>query len=212
LQNVVETALREKAGVLAAVGESAESVVVADAVLARANDATDGNRRIRLAKSLVVKGTALLADGRLEEALAPFDEVIMDFAGVDEPAIRWAVTQALNGKATALEALGRDEESSAVFREMSDRFGNEALALFDGIVDSFANSSDSQHREGAAHALLSKATALDNLGRKRDAHTALTELITRFTDDMSGGIPLLVAEAHEAREKLDVNGGPGADS
>lgn len=136
----------------------------------------------------------------------------MDFAGDDEPAIRWAIMQALNGKATALEALGRDEESSAVFREMSDRFGSEALALFDEIFHSFADSSDSQHREGAAHALLRKATALDNLGRERDAHTALTELITRFADDMSGGIPLLVAQAHEAREKLDADGGPYADS
>jgi hypothetical protein len=135
----------------------------------------------------------------------------MHFDRADDQEIRKQVTQALNCKAAALETLGRDEESSDVFKDMLDRFGAEALALFDGIVDGFADSSDSLHREGAAHALRRKAKALGHLGRERDARTALTELIMRFEDDMSGGIPLLVAEAHEAREKLDTEGGACSD-
>jgi tetratricopeptide (TPR) repeat protein len=197
---MVETALQEKASVIAAVGYSAEGVVLADALVARANDANDDRR---LARSLVVKGVALFSDERFEEALAVFDKVIVQFDRADDKVIRKQVTQALNCKATALEALGRDEESNNAFQDMLTRFSAEALAMFDGIVDSFADSSDSQHREGAAHALRRKATALGQLGRDCEARTALTELIVRFEDDMSGGIPLLVAEAHEAREKLD---------
>ncbi len=205
LRDMAETALKEKASILAAAGSPAEGIVVADALIERARDTGNGlprDRRVLLAQSLVVKGAALFADDRYDEALAVFDDVIERFGDAVEPKLRREVTQALHVKVVALDRLGREEQSTQAFQFMLDRFGAEALLLFEEIVDHFADASEPGQREGVAAALYSKAMALGHVNREREALATLTELITCFDGELHGEIPLIVAKAYTAREKL----------
>jgi hypothetical protein len=47
-----------------------------------------------------------------------------------------------------------------------------------------------------------KATVLRDLGRLDEALPVFTELITRFEDDESTNIQMVVADAREAREEM----------
>ena len=112
---------------------------------------------------------ALIGEERHEEAIEVLDELIERFEDDPEPALRRQVTIALANKVTALAGLDREEESASVFQDMLTRFGEEALAMFDGTASHFVNASEPQEHEGLASALYGKALALDKLGRQDKA-------------------------------------------
>jgi tetratricopeptide (TPR) repeat protein len=205
---LVTDALTQKAEVLAALGKSAEAVVLSDAVMDRLKDPADLREEIRLADALGAKGMALVGEARYEEAIEILDELIERFEDTPESALRRQVTIALANKVSALEGLDRVAEAASVFEDMTTRFGAEALEMFEKTVARFANGPEREEREGLASALYGKALSLDKLGRQDEALLTLDELIACFVTDENSAIKGIVSDARDVRKRtLDEDDG-----
>ncbi|MCY4310831.1 MAG: AAA family ATPase, partial [Rhodospirillaceae bacterium] len=132
------------------------------------------------AKDLLRKALALAERGRLQEAVAAWDEVDQVFGASDVPADREQVSQALVNKGKALGRLGRVEEASAVWDDVVLRFG-------------------ADDREGlpvaVATALASKGGMLGNLDRHTEALAAWKQIVRRFRRSSAPALQTLVANA-----------------
>ncbi|MDE0150155.1 MAG: tetratricopeptide repeat protein [Rhodospirillaceae bacterium] len=132
------------------------------------------------ARELLGKALALAEGGRLQEAIAAWDEVDRRFGASDKPADLDQVSLALVNKGKALGVLGKADEASAVWDDVVRRFGAD-----NGIG----------HPLAVATALASKGGMLGNLGRHTEALAAWNEVARRFGKSPAPGLQTLVASA-----------------
>ncbi len=132
------------------------------------------------AREVLGKALALAESGRLEEAVAAWDEVIRRFGGSDAPADREQVSLALVNKGKALGRMGRAEEASAAWDDVVRRFGADDVE---------------GHRLAVATALASKGGMLSNLNRHTEALTAWNEVARRFGKSQVPALEALVVNA-----------------
>ena len=132
------------------------------------------------AKELSVQALALAESGRLQEALANWNEVIRRFGGSDTPADLEQVSLALVNKGKALGKLGSFEEASAAWDEAVRRFGAD-----NGGRQSVA----------VATALVSKGAMLSNLNRHSEALAAWSEVTRSFRGSRAPALEPLVTSA-----------------
>ncbi len=160
------------------------------------------------ARELLGKALALAESGRLQDAVAAWDEVLRRFGESDAPADREQVSLALVNKGKALGQLGNADEASAVWDEVVRRFGaddgkghpeavatalaskggmlgnlnrhTEALAAWNEVARRYGKSPAPALETPVANALLGRVVALDALNRPREALRACDEMLERF--------------------------------
>ena len=161
-----------------------------------------------VAKTLFGKATALAEGGRLEEAQAAWDEVVLKFGASEARADLDQVSMALVNKGKALGRLGRAEDALAAWNDVVRRFGTgdgevmptavatallckgglladlgrpaEALAALDEVVARFGAGGVRALDGAVANALIGRAVALVELDRPRDALASCDEVLGRF--------------------------------
>ena len=160
------------------------------------------------ARELLGKALTLAESGRLEDAMAAWDEVIRRFGASDAPADREQVSLAFVNKGKALGRLGRAEEAQAMLDDVVRRFGadngeghtlavataltskggmlsnldrhTEALAAWDEVARRFGKSPEPALEALVTNALVGMAVALNTLNRPREALEACDEVLERF--------------------------------
>ena len=132
------------------------------------------------ARELLRKALALAESGRLEDAVAAWDEVDRRFGVSDAPADREQVSLALVNKGKALGRLGRAEE---------------ALAVLDDAVRRFGADNGEGHPLAVAAALAGKGGMLSSLNRHTEALAAWNEVARRFGTSRVPALEALVANA-----------------
>jgi len=151
---------------------------------------------------------ALAKSGRLQEAVAAWDEIIRRFGSSDAPADREQVSLALVNKAKALSELGRATDALAVLDEVVRRFGaddreghplavvmalvgkggmlnslnrhTEALAAWNEVTRRCGKSRGTEVEALAATARIGTAVTLNALNRPREALEACDEVLERL--------------------------------
>ena len=132
------------------------------------------------ARELLGKALALAERGRLQDAVAAWDEVIRRFGASDVPADREQVSLALVNKGKALGGLGRAEE---------------ALTVLDDVVRRFEVDNGEGHPLAVATALAGKGGMLSSLDRHTEALTAWNEVARRFGKSRVPALEALVVNA-----------------
>ena len=132
------------------------------------------------ARELLGKALALAESGRLQDAVAVWDEVIRRFGESDALADREQVSLALVNKGKALGGLGR---------------GEEALAVLDDVVRRFGADNGEGHSLAVATALAGKGGMLSNLNRHTEALAAWNEVARRFGKSRVPAVEALVVKA-----------------
>ena len=132
------------------------------------------------ARKLLGKALALAESGRLQEAVAAWDEIDRRFGASEKPADLEQVSLALVNKGMALGRLGRTEEASAVW---------------DDVVRRFEAGNGEGHPLAVATALASKGGVLSNLDRHTEALEAWNEVARRFGKSPAPELQTLVADA-----------------
>ena len=179
------------------------------------------------ARELLGKALALAERGRLQEAVAAWDEVDRRFGASDAPADRQQVSQALVNKGKALGRLGRVEEASAVWDDVVQRFGaddgeglpvavatalaskggmlgnldrhTEALAAWNEVARRYGKSLAPELQTPVANARLGRAAALNALNRHGEALEACDEVLERFGKNGSSALQGELAAAMVGR-------------
>ena len=179
------------------------------------------------ARDLLGKALALAESGRLEDAVAAWDEVDRRFGASDAPADREQVSLALVNKGTALGGLERADEALAVLDDVVRRFGadngeghplavatalaskggmlgnldrhTEALAAWEEVARRFRGSPTPELQTLVTKALVGMAVALSILNRPREALEACNEMLERFSKSGSPGLHGEVAVAMVVR-------------
>ena len=179
------------------------------------------------ARDLLGKALALAESGRLEDAVAAWDEVDRRFGASDAPADREQVSLALVNKGTALGGLERADEALAVLDDVVRRFGadngeghplavatalaskggmlgnldrhTEALAAWEEVAQRFRGSPTPELQTLVTKALVGMAVALSILNRPREALEACDEMLERFSKSGSPGLHGEVAVAMVVR-------------
>ena len=132
------------------------------------------------ARELLGKALALAESGRLQDAVAAWDEVIRRFGESDAPADLEQVSMALVNKGKALGSLGRVEE---------------ALAVLDDVVRRFGVDNGEGHPLAVATALAGKGGMLSNLNRHTEALVIWNEVARRFGKSQVPALEALVVNA-----------------
>ena len=133
-----------------------------------------------VARDLLGKALALAESGRLEDAVAAWDEVDRRFGASDSPADREQVSLALVNKGKALGRLGRAEE---------------ALAVLDDVVRRFEVDNGEGHPLAVATALAGEGGILSNQNRHTEALEAWKEVARRFGKSRVPALEALVVNA-----------------
>ena len=136
------------------------------------------------ARELFERGLALAESGRLQEALAVWDDLVRRFETSRVPEEVGEVSMALVNRGTALGQLNRPEE---------------ALAAWDAVVRLVKASTAPAHVHAAARALVQKGGLLASLGRIEEALAAWDELVGRFVSSNAPSIASEVAIALSAK-------------
>ncbi len=132
------------------------------------------------ARELLGKALALAEGGRLQDAVAAWDEVVRRFGESDKPADLEQVSLALVNKGKALGGLGRAEE---------------ALDVLDGVVRRFGTGNGEGHSLAVATALAGKGGMLSSLNRHTEALATWKEVARRFGKSRVPALEALVANA-----------------
>ena len=119
------------------------------------------------ARKLVMRGYQRWQQGRAEDALDAYDQVVRKFGHSEVPGLRVAVAMALVNKGVSLGALNRLKE---------------ALTACDEVLHRFAESDVPDLQECVARALVSKSAALVELNRLEEALAACDEVLHRFAE------------------------------
>lgn len=187
--------------VLSALTELEAGLVGADTV----------ERKELQALAVFQRGFTLAQLGRLEEALAVYEDVVTRFGWDHEPEMCARVAKALLNKGVILGQLGRDEEELEIYSDMVARFGGadevalreqvakalvnkgvrlgrkgrneEALAAYDEVVLHFGRDNASELREAVARAFLYKAQRLGQLGRGEAELAVYDDVVARIGGD-----------------------------
>ena len=132
------------------------------------------------ARELLGKALALAESGRLQDAVAAWDEVVRKFGESDAAADLEQVSMALVNKGKALGRLGKAEV---------------ALAVLDDVVRRFGVDDGEGHPLAVATALAGKGGMLSNLNRHTEALAAWNEVARRFGKSRVPALEALVANA-----------------
>ena len=125
------------------------------------------------ANDLLRKALALAESGRLQDAVAAWDEVVRRFGESDAPADREQVATALASKGVMLSDLNRHTEALAAWNEVARRFRRSRTPAFETLV---------------ANALVGMAIALNALNRPGEALETCDEMLERFGESGSSGL------------------------
>lgn len=162
------------------------------------------------AREFVKKGVALWKQGRDENALDTFDQVVARFGDSEVLELRGIVAIALVNKGTILCDLNRLKEALTAYDQVLQRLdgsrepellelvanaivnksaaliglrrADEALAACDEVLHRFEGSQSQELLATVAHALVNKGIALGALDRSEEALTAFDEMLRRFGD------------------------------
>lgn len=199
-------------------GEFSQALALCEEIVERFGDLHD-----YVARALGGKGHNLDGLGRIEEAIAAYDEVIARFVSSTEPeVIRW-VAWARVDKVRDLLKLQRYREAIALADEvvqqasvegsedlsrqlgwaLSDKaraleeleWPEEALATFDEIIARFSVSLDASLVEQTAAVLVDKGRLLSRMDRHEEAVAAFDEVVARFGRTADRGLRIQVAWA-----------------
>ncbi len=179
------------------------------------------------ARGLLGEALALAEGGRLQEAVAIWDEVVRKFGASDKPADREQVSLALVNKGKALGRLGNADEASAVWDDVVRRFGanngeghplavatalvnkggmlsamdrhTEALAVWSEVARRFGKSREPALEVLVVNAKIGTAVALNRLNRHGEALEACDEVVERVGNHDSPGLRGEVAVAMVGR-------------
>ena len=163
---------------------------------------------VSLANELLKKALALAEEGRPDDAVDAWDEIVRRFGTTKEVVLQGSVAIALFGKGAALLALNRLDEALSACDEVLCRFGasdavpllvsvalamerkgaalrllnrvDEAVAAWSALVDRFGESGESMIVEQVATALENQAVALLGLDRLEEVLAVSDEVVRRF--------------------------------
>ena len=136
-------------------------------------------------KELLVKGMELAESGRLQDAVAAWDEVVRRFGESDASADLGLVSLALVNKGQALGGLGRSEE---------------ALRLWGEVAERFEGDNRPENLAMVANAQTNRGTLLEQLGRYEEALAVWQQVEDRFgTSDMPEWVALVIADCYQHR-------------
>lgn len=136
------------------------------------------------AREIFESGYSLAENGRLQEAVARWEELVHRFEQSGSPGDRDQVSLALVNTGKALTRLGRAEEALAIWDDVERRFGgNRGPAI----------------PQAVAHALLNKGVALSTLGRAEEALAVWNELVGRYAASNEPSILKQIAGALAGR-------------
>ena len=119
------------------------------------------------ARELVMRGFERWQQGRSEDALDAYDQVVRQFGASEVPELRMAVATALVNKGISLGALRRLKEALAACDEVLHRFGESEVPEFQAFV---------------ANALVNKSAALFESNRLKEALATCDEVQHRFAE------------------------------
>ncbi|MDP2578112.1 MAG: tetratricopeptide repeat protein [Gemmatimonadota bacterium] len=182
-----------------------------------------GSVQTKVENALFNKAVVLGHQGRNEEAIAVYDDVIHRSSSSAEPRPKEHAARALFNKGARLAGLDRPAQALAAYDELIERFVQsteskvmqavakgmvnrgialarlarfeEAITAFDDVLILWGSSPEPFFRERAALALLNKATALLKINRPDSALGAYQELIGRYCDDARESMKKQVALA-----------------
>ena len=178
---------------------------------------------ISLAEQLVQKGLTLAEEGRFQEAVDAWDEVLHRFGASDAKGDLGQACLALLHKGMALDRLQRPHDALAAYEEALERFDvsemgsfpqevaialcakgvllaglnrlEEALAICDEVLERFGTADPAALPETLALSYLGKGLFCRMLNRPEDALAAWDDLSNRFVASESPPVRDIVADA-----------------
>lgn len=163
-----------------------------------------------IAQALFNGGTVLRETGRIDEAIAAYDEIVRRFGDSTESILLEPVAWALLNKGIALGMLGNGLEEIAVYDEVARRFSDsvetalqwqvakalinkgialgelrrpqDEIAVYDDVIRRFGPSKETTLLQHVAAALRNKGITLGELGKTEEGIASYDELARRFGD------------------------------
>ncbi len=137
-------------------------------------------QRRSAANELFMAALKLDAEGRSDDEIAIYDEIVARFGDSDAAALKVPVAKALFNKGVRLGKLGRSED---------------AIAAYDEVVARFGSSDATELQESAARALFNKGITLGKLGRTEDEIAVYDEVVTCFGESDAADVQRQVSMA-----------------
>jgi tetratricopeptide (TPR) repeat protein len=201
LQTRVAEALAVRAMTLLHLGRREDAETSAHALLARLEPEVDGLATAAAADQALRVAWAFHRRGLIEQALGVFRTLSHRLIASGDPAVRRFALRAQANAATCLAQLGDTVEAQGLYGELLDH-GEDALALFEELIEHAERKTDPAARAELALAQLGRAFTLGGLERDQEALHTIDELLARFADDESDDIRQLVERARDARAEL----------
>jgi tetratricopeptide (TPR) repeat protein len=198
LRRHADVALSNKAFVLMLQHRLDEAIVVADATVARLDEA---DRPADLAIAVLNLGGALVSEGRLEEALEVYDALVERLDANPTPAVLEHLIVAASNEVEVLGMLGRIEDAAAVHAQLLERYGEDVPRALGQAAR--RNERDEGAAPVVAGLLLKQAMVLIQLGHADDALTRVNDLIQRFGDETAEEMTRVIGIARDLREQLE---------
>ena len=186
-----------------------ETASASAAIIDRFSDREEASEEVACA--YVLRGTALLRLGCVEEAIAAFDEAQRRFGDAESVALQVQAIGALLGKGEALDDLGRHEEEAETFAEAFRQFGDssdarvrrqavkaafnlaitlgrldrreEQLRVYEDIRRRYGEATESEIRDTLARASVNYGVALGAAGRTPEAIAVYDDAVEQFGAD-----------------------------
>lgn len=189
-------------------GQREQAMAAQRPVAALPADDDVADLRAERSRALLALGHGLAREGRADEAILAYDEVLVTYA--DDEHLAADVDRALRGKLDALSHFPRNASETIVVADAlgaraaasggvasaeealsakgtalaaEGRF-EEAIEAFEAAADAVADSDEPRLRCAAGLALVNKAAALAGLGRVDEAIALQKETAERFGSDM----------------------------
>lgn len=186
---------------------------------------------LRVNSALFNKGVVLAQMGRVDEAIAVYDDLVGRTGGARQLGLRENAVRALFNKGASLAGLHRHEEAVGVYDELVGTFSSEpgvvmneavgramvnkgialaeldrlaeAVGVLDEVIKRWKDSTDPILRERVARALLNKATAMIQMGERAVARTVYETVEQLYGRDKTPSVREQVAIARVRREALE---------
>jgi tetratricopeptide (TPR) repeat protein len=152
-----------------------------------AKDAMSNSEEGKEALALISKGLDLAEQGKLDAAIAAYDEVDRRFGKDNTPKVREYVAMALIIKGLSLGRQGKPDAAIAAYDEIERRFGGDNTP---------------EMREIVAKALFDRGLSLEEQGKFDAAIAVYDEVERRFGRDNTPEVRKLVSDARRSRDIL----------
>jgi tetratricopeptide (TPR) repeat protein len=179
----------------------AEGQAMLHQLLGALEDEPDDEVAAESAELILRLGRLYVTRGHGQDAVENLGLLAQQLESRPERGLMEIAVRARLERAYALTKLGRLKEARREF-ETTTMMGDAAVAVFEQLSQDLDTPSTSPVQERAVWAALARAIALGQLGRREDAHTAVTELISRFGDSDSSLIDQIVSLARAAQAEL----------